>query len=510
MTDTLTLWLGERLVTGSIQGAVVIALVWLACRLAPRIPAAAQAALWWLAALKLVLVFVPAPTVPVVILPADFARPAQLILPALAITTADPGVRSAPATASAAAGGRAAVGILSAWLPAAVLLWLALVLVHAVRLIHAHRVLRGIVRRSIAWPDDETADLARRLGLKRTPQVRLSGEIDTPQVCGVWTPVVLVPAETMHAFTAGERSMTLCHELMHIRRRDLAFGWIPACAERLFFFHPLARVAAREYITAREAACDAGAMRALGVSAGDYGRLLVRLGIGSARPALSAGGSPFSATSLKRRLHMLEREGHPNVSRRWGWAVAIAAAALIPMQLVARTPAAPPQDTVTLPELVKAAQTAEERADLERAKAILAGAELAVLEKKLSETSLREPQEKLTEMNRARLEIASAMARVAEQTRGQAAQADQAAAKRAEMMAQIEKARQLQREAAADQKARTLGEVLTLMLEKEKVQKEELASQIRRLAERLERLATEQRELTEELKQLERLAAPVR
>ena len=490
MTDTLTLWIGERLVHGSIQGAIVIALVWLACRLAPRIPAAAQAALWWLAALKLVLVFVPAPAVPVAILPADFARPTELLLPVLAIITEDPATRGATEPAPVAADGSASISTFSAWLPAAVLLWLALVLVQVVRLIHAHRVLRGIVRRSMAWPNIDTADLATRIGLTRTPQVLLSEEIDTPQVCGFWNPVVLVPADTMQTFTADERSMTLCHELMHIRRRDLAFGWIPACAERLFFFHPLARVAAREYVAARESACDAGAVRALGVSAGDYGRLLIRLGIGQARPALTAGGSPFSASSLKRRLHMLERDGNTNVSRRWGWAVAIAAAALIPLQLVARTPAAAPQEPAQLQELIKAAQAAQQaQADIERATTVRAKAEVALQLEELTEAAARDLEVKLTEQDRARLEIASAMERINEKIDA------------------LNQDRQLE---GRQKEVQKLSDLLNRMLEKERVQQEDLPSQIRRLAERLERLAMEQRQLTEELKQLERLAPPAR
>ena len=73
--------------------------------------------------------------------------------------------------------------------------------------------------------------------------------------------------------------MALAHELMHVRRRDVLLGCIPALAERLYFFHPLARLAAREYVIAREAACDAAVVRALDVPADDYGRLLLRLGV---------------------------------------------------------------------------------------------------------------------------------------------------------------------------------------------------------------------------------------
>ena len=526
MTETLTLWLGERLLIGSIQGAIVIALVWLACRLAPRIPAAAQAALWWLAALKLVLVFVPAPAVPVAILPADFARPTTVLLPALSVTTENHSALIAPPNASAAGNGGASVSILSAWLPAAVVLWAVLVLVQAMRLIYAHRVLRGIVRRAVVWTNEETAHLATRLGLTRIPRVLISAEIDTPQVCGLWNPVVLLPADALNTFSADERSMTLCHELMHIRRRDLAFGWIPACAERLFFFHPLARVAAREYVAARESACDAGAVRALGVSAGDYGRLLVRLGIGNTRPALSAGGSPFSASSLKRRLHMLERDGNSTVSRRWGWAIALVAAALIPMQLVARTPTKPPQEAVKQRELLEAALAVERaQAEVERAQAAQAKAALVTqLEQKLAKVAARDLESKATEQDGVQVQrqlYLEQLQRAAEslrQAERDAAAANQNAPRpvtKATVQEYFEKAQRSLQEANAARTQQQLANELRKMAEAlelkrgltQHLTKEELTTQIQRLTRRLEELAAEQRLLREHLQQLQQQAS---
>ena len=64
-------WIGERLAVGSLQGAVVIALAWAACRWIPRVPAALQAWVWWLVAAKLVVALLPLPAVPVPLLPAS-------------------------------------------------------------------------------------------------------------------------------------------------------------------------------------------------------------------------------------------------------------------------------------------------------------------------------------------------------------------------------------------------------------------------------------------------------
>ena len=77
-------------------------------------------------------------------------------------------------------------------------------------------------------------------------------------------PVVLIPRSGLERLTPAEVSMTLCHELVHLRRNDLWLGWVPALAHRIFFFHPLAALAAREYAIAREAACDAEVLRSWG------------------------------------------------------------------------------------------------------------------------------------------------------------------------------------------------------------------------------------------------------
>jgi hypothetical protein len=136
--------------------------------------------------------------------------------------------------------------------------------------------------------------------------------------------------------------MVLCHELAHVRRRDLWFAWVPAIANRLFFFNPIAHIACREYLLAREAACDAEVMRALGASPHAYGRLLLSLGVGPVAELAAAGGSR-TFQQLERRLLMLGHASSPTSRRLALTAAALAACALLPITLTARP--AGPQDT---------------------------------------------------------------------------------------------------------------------------------------------------------------------
>ena len=150
--------------------------------------------------------------------------------------------------------------------------------------------------------------------------------------------------------------MTLCHELVHLKRWDLFLGWIPAAAEPLFFFHPLARIAAREYLFWREAACDAAVLKALDVAPQEYGGLLLDLGVVRSRSSLAAAGAPWSLSILKRRIVMLRDPSSRSItSRALAPTLAVlAVAAIVPLQLSARPTVASPMAPAVVTEAAAA------------------------------------------------------------------------------------------------------------------------------------------------------------
>jgi hypothetical protein len=218
------------------------------------------------------------------------------------------------------------------------LLWLLGCLAQVPRAARALAATRRL-RRSARPIDDpvlltRAASIARRFGLSRTPRLALSDELAVPQVMGLLRPVVLLPA----GLSAADLDLALGHEFAHLVRRDLWLGLVPALSERLFFFHPLARLAAREYALAREAACDARVLGALEAQPERYGRLLIRFGAIPRRAAFAATGASPTFHLLKRRLLMLQ---NPTPAGRRGlpWLVlagAIGVVALAPFRLTAK------------------------------------------------------------------------------------------------------------------------------------------------------------------------------
>ncbi|MBC7808762.1 MAG: M48 family metalloprotease [Akkermansiaceae bacterium] len=164
------------------------------------------------------------------------------------------------------------------------------------------------------------SDLSWRIGISpgQVPAVCVATEeAHGPQVtlmgskCVVVLPATLVPPSAT-ALNENDLRFVIAHELAHIRRGDLWAGLLFTAVQVLFFFHPCAVWAKREWEAAREESCDLSALRVCAQGGRDstaqYGALLLRLGsgatvdsVGSARIA----ASPFAA--LRRRLTHLNR-----------------------------------------------------------------------------------------------------------------------------------------------------------------------------------------------------------
>lgn len=336
------------LVRATVEGAVVVALIWIVSRTLRRLSPATHAILWWCAAVRFLVALIWTVPVTLPVLPATDLVVQQVTAPAERQTLAPPATAVEHQNESGVPAGLSETALLVA-------LWaIGCLVATAIACHRSCRTLAVIKRSSPAPTDVETMamELGCRLGLRTTPAVRLSDEVKTPLVAGLRRATVLLPARRFMELPERQQQMALCHELAHVKRGDLWLGCAPALAERLFFFHPLVHLATREYAFWREAACDAAVIAALDAAPQEYGRLLLHLGITRQRPALAAAGASWSFLNLKRRVAMLRHSsGRPVFARLLAaGALSLCVAAMVPIRLTARPtsppgPASPLEDT---------------------------------------------------------------------------------------------------------------------------------------------------------------------
>ena len=328
----------SRLLAVGLQSLLLAALVWALCRYLPRLDARTRAWLWWLVASQMVVGLVWYAPVALPLLPAEpVAAPVVLAMAAEPATYAVPAMAAGPVPATQASRLDTGVLLLAAWL-AGVAVMLANTLRHAWRL-------HGLVRHARPCRDRRVQALyralAQRLGVVAAPELRVSDAIDSPMLAQPWRPVLMLPASSLATMSDDDLRMALHHELAHLQRRDLWWAWMPALAQHLFFFHPVAHLAVREYAFAREVACDAAVLQDEQHAPHDYGRLLVKLGVSTAPSPALAGASP-TFRILKRRLLMLQHTASPLRAGALALTLGIVLLGVVPYRVIASgTPAAP-------------------------------------------------------------------------------------------------------------------------------------------------------------------------
>ncbi|HJU86513.1 MAG TPA: M56 family metallopeptidase, partial [Gemmatimonadota bacterium] len=178
-----------------------------------------------------------------------------------------------------------------------------------------------------------------RLDLRTAVRVVRSGAAAMPVTCGVLRPAVVLPEES-DDWTEERREAVLLHELAHVHRGDLAthlVAWV-ACA--LYWFHPLAWIAARRLRHESERACDDLVLRA-GTRASEYATHLLDIVRSAGRSSAPAAAVPMAQrSSFEGRLLAILEPGvarHAMTARRK--AALAAGLALVILPLAAMAPA---------------------------------------------------------------------------------------------------------------------------------------------------------------------------
>ncbi|HVX65033.1 MAG TPA: M56 family metallopeptidase [Bryobacteraceae bacterium] len=305
-------WLGEI----AWKGSVILVMAFAAAALLSRAAASARHLLWT-AALGTLL------ALPLAIVLA----PQWKVAPPVAAAQAEP-VPGAPIHSSAAAT-TARLEIQPfrySWL----LLWTLGCFAASLRFAAGTVRTRSIVRRAgpANYAEPAARELASALGIRRAVRVIETVEAPVPIACGILRPAIVLPRGAA-AWTEARLRTVLLHELAHIRRYDLAAQAVGQAACCLYWFHPLAWIAARQLRQERERACD-DAVLASGIPAHDYAEALVDLARSLAARGRGWSGAPAMAEAcdVESRIRALFDRRRNRGPVRAATAAAIGAAAL--------------------------------------------------------------------------------------------------------------------------------------------------------------------------------------
>jgi HEAT repeat protein len=180
-----------------------------------------------------------------------------------------------------------------------------------------------------------------RLGLRTAVRVVRSDAAAMPVTCGVLRPAIVLPEES-EDWTEERREAVLLHELAHVRRGDLATHLIAWVACSLYWFHPLAWIAARRLRHESERACDDLVLGA-GTRASEYASHLLDIVRSAGRGSAPAAAVPMAQkSSFEGRLLAILQPGVPRQALTGRKKVVVAAGlALVVLPLAAMAPARP-------------------------------------------------------------------------------------------------------------------------------------------------------------------------
>ena len=198
------------------------------------------------------------------------------------------------------------------WITWLLLVWLAVVLFEVVRTCVQYMRLRRLLnasRTAEPYVHKLVGQCARSIGLSQPPDIRHVSVDGSPMVCGVFKPVLLLPAKLAEDIDSDALRQIVFHELAHLKRRDLLTVWILHAMRTVYWFHPAVHWVAYRAGLDRELACDQLALMHSGVSVAAYAHTLIDVAGRAAQPmvlnaAVAArfdGGVRLQASQLRGR-----------------------------------------------------------------------------------------------------------------------------------------------------------------------------------------------------------------
>ena len=209
------------------------------------------------------------------------------------------------------------------------IVWLAGILWLTVLLIVRYYHLRSIIKRTNE-PSPELQNLfnncRQKFGFTRRTRLRISFEMKTPGMTGIFCPVILLPSWAEAELSQKQLELVFVHEQIHIRNCDGIVQLISYAISMLHWFNPFVHIALRRIDSCRELGCDRQVLKTLGQNPETqllYGQTILQIaerscGQRNISPVLIGGFIGNDNKLIKQRIAMLINSKPP---RRFGTAI---------------------------------------------------------------------------------------------------------------------------------------------------------------------------------------------
>ena len=94
------------------------------------------------------------------------------------------------------------------------------------------------------------------LSIKRNIEVRITNEINSPSLCGIINPKILIPLNMINNINKDEMKYIIMHELFHYKRKDIIVSWLTSIVRTIHWFNPIILFGLSTMRSDCESACD--------------------------------------------------------------------------------------------------------------------------------------------------------------------------------------------------------------------------------------------------------------
>ena len=114
-------------------------------------------------------------------------------------------------------------------------------------------------KNSVPLKDDAIlSECSKSLKIRRKIMVKVSENLDSPMLVGVFFPVIYIPDGEI---PPEKLKMIFLHELNHYKRKDLIFKWLSVLTNMIHWFNPLSYLLCSALSEACEISCDMAVTR---------------------------------------------------------------------------------------------------------------------------------------------------------------------------------------------------------------------------------------------------------